>query len=59
MTLDSRRGTRAHRYILQVVLRDDQTSEDGERIASDLMEKLGVDKADLIAGAYTDLLNGQ
>lgn len=41
------------------MLRDDQSSEDGKKIASDLMEKLGVNKADLIAGAYTDLLNGQ
>lgn len=38
------------------MLRDDQTSEDGEKIAADLMEKLGVEKTDLIAGAYRDLL---
>lgn len=38
------------------MLRDDQSPEDGQKVAEDLMEKLGVDKADLIAGAYNDLL---
>lgn len=41
---------------LEVVLEDHQTSEDGEAIAHDLMMKLGIDKANLIPGAYMDLL---
>lgn len=42
--------------MFQVVLRDEQSSEDGEKIAFELMEQLGVRKDDLIAGAYVDLL---
>ena len=41
---------------LEVVLNDDQTSEDGTRIAEDLMKKLGLDSKDLIPGAYMDLI---
>lgn len=41
---------------LEVVLRPEQTPEEGEKIALDLMEKLGVGKGDLMSGAYTDLL---
>lgn len=41
---------------LQVGLKDEETPEDGVKIAHSLMEKLGVDKKDLIAGAYRDLL---
>ena len=33
-----------------------QTSEDGTRIAEDLMKKLGLDSKDLIPGAYMDLI---
>ncbi|CAH1159766.1 unnamed protein product [Phaedon cochleariae] len=42
---------------LEVVLNDNQTPEDGEQIAFNLMTKLGVEKEDLISGAYADLLN--
>jgi len=41
---------------LEVVLNDDQTVEEGEAIAHDLMEKLGVPKANLLKGAYMDML---
>jgi hypothetical protein len=33
-----------------------QSAEDGIAIATNLMEKLGVRKGDLIAGAYVDLI---
>ncbi|KAJ8982971.1 hypothetical protein NQ317_001411 [Molorchus minor] len=42
---------------LEVGLNEDQSPTDGERIARDLMKKLGVSKEDLLSGAYTDLLN--
>lgn len=41
---------------LEVTLKDTEEPEDGIKIAHSLMERLGVDKNDLIAGAYTDLL---
>jgi adenylate cyclase class IV len=41
---------------LEVVLRPDQAAEEGEQIARDLMVKLGVEPADLLAGAYMDML---
>ena len=41
---------------LEVVLRDDQTLEQGVEIAHDLMAKLGVDKSGLISGAYMDMI---
>ncbi len=41
---------------LEVVLRPDQTDEQGQAIAEDLMRKLGIREADLIEGAYMDLM---
>ncbi|XP_071515604.1 uncharacterized protein [Panulirus ornatus] len=41
---------------LEVLLRDDQTVEDGEKIASDLQQKLGVEKEDLLSEAYMDMI---
>ncbi|RZC31755.1 uncharacterized protein BDFB_008113 [Asbolus verrucosus] len=41
---------------LEVVLKPEQSVEDGEKIAYSLMKSLGIDKNDLISGAYTDLL---
>lgn len=41
---------------LEVMLTDDQTVEDGQAIADDLMSKLGVKKSNLLKGAYMDLL---
>lgn len=40
----------------QVVLRDDQTVEDGEKIASDLRLKLGIKEEDLLSEAYMDMI---
>jgi predicted adenylyl cyclase CyaB len=42
---------------LEVVMRDEQTSAEGEEIARDIMEKLGVTHAHLIERAYVDLLS--
>ncbi len=41
---------------LEVQMRDGQTPEEGQQIAEELMKKLDVQKEDLIAGAYIDLL---
>lgn len=41
---------------LEVVLRQGEKEESGAAIAEDLMEKLGIDKSDLIEHAYVDLL---
>lgn len=40
----------------QVVLTEEQSVEDGERVACELMKELGVEEEDLISGAYLDLL---
>ncbi|KAM6385893.1 adenylate cyclase CyaB-like isoform 1-T1 [Alca torda] len=41
---------------LEVVLTEEQTLEDGERVARQLMKELGIEEQDLISGAYMDLL---
>lgn len=41
---------------LQVVLSKDQTVSEGQVIAESLMSDLGVEKEDLISGAYVDFL---
>ncbi len=41
---------------LEVVLRDRQTAEEGHRIARELMAKFGIREADLVKGAYADLV---
>uniref|UniRef100_A0A8C4V287 CYTH domain-containing protein n=1 Tax=Falco tinnunculus TaxID=100819 RepID=A0A8C4V287_FALTI len=41
---------------LEVVLTEEQTVEDGERVAHQLMKELGIEEEDLISGAYLDLL---
>ncbi|RUS86407.1 hypothetical protein EGW08_005857 [Elysia chlorotica] len=45
-----------HFMELEVQLREEQTVEDGEKIAEGIMQELGIVKADLIDGAYMDLL---
>ena len=40
---------------LEVVLRPDQTEEDGRAIADELANRLGIEEDDLISGAYVDL----
>lgn len=44
---------------LEVVLRDDQTADDGAVIADRLMAELGLDPDDLIEGAYVDRLSSK
>jgi len=41
---------------LEVVMQEGQSDTDGQRIAEELMSALGVEGADLIDGAYMDLL---
>ena len=41
---------------LEVVLEEGQDDADGQRVAEGLMSALGVDRSDLIDGAYMDLL---
>ena len=45
-----------HFLELEVVLADGQGVADGEAIAADLMERLGITDGDLVAVAYVDLL---
>ncbi len=42
---------------LEVVLQEDQTNEEGEYIAKDLIKKLQISDKDLIDKAYIDLIN--
>jgi predicted adenylyl cyclase CyaB len=42
---------------LEVVLRPDQGEDEGKRIAEKLLTELGVEKSQLIAEAYVDLLS--
>jgi predicted adenylyl cyclase CyaB len=41
---------------LEVVMREGQTEAEGQAIAQDLMASLGVERGDLLEGAYMDLL---
>jgi predicted adenylyl cyclase CyaB len=44
---------------LEVVLRADQSPEEGHEIARTLMRALGIRESDLVEGAYGDLLRNQ
>ena len=44
---------------LEVVLRPGQTDAEGQTVADELMEKLGVSRSDLLEGAYMDLVVNQ
>lgn len=41
---------------LEVVLRDDQSEQDGKRIANQLLDEFEIEPQDLLAEAYIDLL---
>ncbi|TKR82072.1 hypothetical protein L596_015848 [Steinernema carpocapsae] len=41
---------------LEVCLRDDQSLEDGDKIAKDIMAQLGIASDSLVSGAYMDAL---
>ena len=45
-----------HFMELEVVMRDGQSEAEGQAIAEDLMTRLGVERKDLLQGAYMDLL---
>ena len=42
---------------LEVVLRDGEHAEDGAAVAHELLRRLRIDAAQLVSGAYVDLLN--
>src|SRR5688500_11135055 len=44
---------------LEVVMGPEQSDAEGQAIAEELMSRLGVERGDLIEGAYMDLLEGQ
>lgn len=44
---------------LEVVLRDGQSTREGEQVARDLMRRLGIGGDDLVEGAYVDLLTSR
>ena len=44
---------------LEVVLSPHQSDAEGQAIAEDLMSKLGIEKADLLEGAYLDLMESK
>ncbi|XP_078138088.1 uncharacterized protein LOC144538095 [Centroberyx gerrardi] len=45
-----------HYMELEVVMRPDQSVEEGQQVAQGLMEQLGVSEDSLVTGAYMDLL---
>jgi adenylate cyclase class IV len=45
--------------LIQVVLEEEQSVEEGQKIADELMERLGINSIDLIVGAYMDLIRNQ
>lgn len=48
-----------HFMELEVVLQDGQSDAEGQRIARDLMARLGIEDHDLVEGAYLDLLESR
>jgi len=44
---------------LEVVLREDQNEEEGAAIADELLERLGIESSDRLAGAYIDMLEAK
>uniref|UniRef100_A0A672GPW2 Si:ch211-156b7.4 n=1 Tax=Salarias fasciatus TaxID=181472 RepID=A0A672GPW2_SALFA len=53
--LDSVEGL-GHYMELEVVMRPEQSVEEGQQVAEDLMQQLGVSPQSLVTGAYMDLL---
>ena len=55
--LDQVKGLSSSIYIeFEVILRDDQTIEQGQNIAKDLCQRIGIEEKNHIKGAYMDLL---
>jgi len=45
-----------HFMELEVVMREEQSDAEGQEIAEGLMASLGVERSDLLEGAYMDML---
>lgn len=43
-------------FAAQVLLNEGETAEHGQRIADDLMNKLEINKSDLLTGAYMEMV---
>ena len=55
--LDQVKGLSSSLFIeLEVILSDHQTVEQGQNIAKDLCQKIGIEEKNHIKGAYLDLL---
>jgi adenylate cyclase class IV len=55
--IDQVKGLESELFIeLEVILRDDQTPEQGQIIAKDLCQKIGIQEENHIKCAYMDLL---
>jgi adenylate cyclase class IV len=55
--IDQVQGLEPQLFIeLEVILRDDQTSDQGQMIAKDLCQKIGIQEENHIKCAYMDLL---
>jgi adenylate cyclase class IV len=48
-----------HFMELEVVMQDGQSDAEGQEIAEGLMASLGVERSDLLDGAYMDMLEKQ
>ncbi|XP_077994416.1 uncharacterized protein LOC144448137 [Glandiceps talaboti] len=48
-----------HYMELEVVMRPDQSQDEGMKIANELMDKLNIKRDDLVVGAYMDLILNQ
>jgi len=42
---------------LEVVMQEEQSDAEGQKIAEDLMASLGIERSDLLEGAYMDMLD--
>lgn len=46
-------------FLWQVILSENETPEQGQKVAEELMKKLDIAEDDLLATAYADMLAGR